>query len=106
MYPRSLPYPPQAAHDVLGDSPVVGQLATQLLDHAIDVIQLRLVAREDGPPIAKAHHARGHVAVDAVHDRLVVVLLLSAGQDLRMGMGLGLSLSLSLGLGLLLLREG
>lgn len=62
----------QARDNVLGDTAIVGQLPAQLLDHAVDVVELGLVACRGG------HRGRGaHVgAVDAVDAGIRVMGLL------------------------------
>ncbi|KAJ6443531.1 hypothetical protein O9K51_04710 [Purpureocillium lavendulum] len=73
-------HPAEPADNILGDASVVGELAAQLLDHAVDVVELGLVAGGRG---RRSRHG-GHVgAVDAVHGcvlrlrlRLLLLLLL------------------------------
>lgn len=68
-----VPHSAQSADNVLGDPPVVGQLSTQLLDHAVDVVELGLVAGGRG-----RGHDSAHVgAVHAVH--LLLLLLMVEG---------------------------
>jgi hypothetical protein len=62
--PGATAHAADAGDDLLEGALVVGELAAQLLYHAVDVVELGLVTGRGG----EGHHAAGHVgAVDAVH---------------------------------------
>ena len=69
LFPCAAAHAPDAGDNFLEGALVLGELAAQFLDHAVDVVELGLVAGRGG----QADHGAGHVAVDAVH-----------GKDLRL----------------------
>lgn len=72
MRPGAIPYATQPADNVFSDATILRELAAQLLDHAVDVVELSLVASGSGHG-----HAGGHVcAVHAVHHVCVVLRVL------------------------------
>lgn len=72
--PGPVPHSPQPADNVLCHPAVLCQLAAKLLDHAIDVVELSLVARG-----CRHRHSCRHIrAIHTVHhgDMLLLLLLL------------------------------
>lgn len=87
LRPRATAHPSKTRDDILGDATILRKLPAQLFDHAINVVELGLLAGRSG----HAAHAVGHIAaVHSVHEDELLVLrvgegLLGGGEGLRVG---------------------
>lgn len=76
LSPCAAAYPAETRDNILSHATVLRELLTQLLDHAVDVVQLGLLTCRGG----HAAHAGRHVAaVHSVHEYELLVLCVGEG---------------------------